>query len=165
METERLRLERVKPDDWEAMSAWTTDKRVYKYLPSPVCKTPEEPKAWLPKKDPNDKDHILMLVTCKDDGHAVGLYALNHDLRRDVWTLSYVNRYDDWGKGYTVEGMTALMDYARNELGATKFEGECATHNLGSALVMEKLGMKCTRYSKFWKEDAGKWFFSYVYTI
>jgi len=47
-----------------------------------------------------------MLVSAKADGHAVGIYAINHDVERDVWTLSYVNRYDDWGKGYSVEGIS-----------------------------------------------------------
>ena len=58
---------------------------------------------------------ILMLVSAKADGHAVGIYAINHDVERDVWTLSYVNRYDDWGKGYSVEGMKALMEHAVKE--------------------------------------------------
>lgn len=49
-----------------------------------------------------------MLALDKEDGHAVGIYALNHVVDRDVWTLSYVNRFDDWGKGYTTEGMKAL---------------------------------------------------------
>ena len=68
------------------------DERVYKYLMGSACKTPEEPLVWLPKKDPTSRINILMLVMDKEDGHAVGIYALNHVVERDVWTLSYVNR-------------------------------------------------------------------------
>ena len=100
VESERLIMRRLRPDDYLAMTAWDMDERVYKYLMSSVCKTPEEPLVWLPKKDPKSKINILMLVIDKEDGHAVGTYALNHDVQRDVWTISYVNRYDDRRRAY-----------------------------------------------------------------
>ena len=142
IETERLVMRRLMPEDYKAMAAWDMDERVYKYLIGSACKTPEEPLVWLPKKDPTSRVNILMLVSAKADGHAVGIYAINHDVERDVWTLSYVNRYDDWGKGYSVEGMKALMEHAVKEYGAHTFEGDCARENTGSRRVMEKLGTK-----------------------
>lgn len=38
-----------------------------------------------------------------------------------------------WGKGYTVEGMSALMEHAVKVYGAHTFEGECAKENIGSS--------------------------------
>ena len=84
METDRLIMRRLRPDDYLAMAAWDMDERVYKYLMSPACKNPEDPLVWLPKKDPTSKINILMLVMAKEDGHAVGIYALNHEVERDV---------------------------------------------------------------------------------
>ena len=75
VETNRLHMRRLMPDDYKAMAAWDMDERVYKYLLGSACKTVEEPLVWLPKKDPNSKTNILMLVTDKSDGHAVGIYA------------------------------------------------------------------------------------------
>ena len=69
-----------------------------------------------------------MLVLDKEDGHAVGTYALNHVVDRDVWTLSYVNRYDDWGKGYTTEGMKAFMEHATKVYGARTFPSSKSTN-------------------------------------
>ena len=106
-----------------------------------------------------------MLVCEKTDGHAVGTYALNHDVERDVWTLSYVNRYDDWRKGYAVEGMKALMDHAVKEYGAHTFEAECAKENVGSARVMQKLGMVYDHDSFFTKNDGSATFASEVYIL
>ena len=165
VETERLLLRRLRPEDYRAMAAWDMDERVYKYLLGSACKTPEEPLAWLPKKDPASRTNILMLVMAKADGHAVGIYALNHDTERDVWTLSYVNRYDDWGKGYTTEGMKALMDHAAKEYGARTFEGECAKENAGSAGVMKKLGMVYDHSSSYEKNDGSAVFESDVYVL
>lgn len=35
-----------------------------------------------------------------------------------------MNRFDDWCKGYTTEGMKALMDYAVAVYGARSFESD-----------------------------------------
>ena len=51
VESERLIMRRLRPDDYVAMAAWDMDERVYKYLMGSACKTPEEPLVWLPKKD------------------------------------------------------------------------------------------------------------------
>ena len=165
LETERLTMRRLMPDDYKLMAAWDMDERVYKYLLGSACKDPEEPLAWLPKKDPTSKINILMLVSAKEDGHAVGIYALNHDVEKDIWSLSYVNRYDDWGKGYTVEGMKKLMEHAVKVYGARVFEGECAKENAGSRKVMEKLGMKYDHSSSYSKNDGSATFESDIFRL
>ena len=165
VETDRLIMRRLRPDDYLAMAAWDMDERVYKYLMGSVCKDPKEPLTWLPKKDPTSKINILMLVMDKEDGHAVGIYALNHDINRDVWTLSYVNRFDDWGKGYTTEGMRAFMDHVSSTYGACNFEGECAKENVGSAKVLKKLGFIYHHSSSYSKNDRSVTFESDVYVL
>ena len=142
IETDRLIMRRLRPDDYLAMAAWDMDERVYKYLMSSVCKTPEEPLVWLPKKDPTSKINILMLVIDKEDGHAVGTYALNHVVERDVWTLSYVNRFDDWGKGYATEAARLMINHAFSELGLQRLYFGTAENNMGMQRVGEKLGFK-----------------------
>ena len=165
IESERLLMRRLRPSDYLAMAGWDMDERVCQYLMGSVCKTPEEPLVWLPKKDPASKINILMLVIDKSDGHAVGIYALNHIMERDVWTLSYVNRYDDWGKGYTTEGMKAFLEHAVKVYGARKFEGECARENIGSAKVMRMLGFVYDHSSSYTKHDGSVTFESDVYTL
>jgi len=165
VETNRLLMRRLIPDDYKEMAAWDMDERVYKYLLGSACKTVEEPLAWLPKKDPYSSTNILMLVTAKEDGHAVGIYALNYVEENESYSLSYVNRYDDWGKGYTVEGMKALMNHAVKVYGARRFEGECAKENIGSAKVMKKLGFKFEHNSSYTKNDGSVTFESEVYTL
>jgi len=163
VESERLVLRRLMASDYKAMAAWDMDERVYKYLLGSACKTPEEPLVWLPKKDPNSKINILMIAEEKSDGHAVGIYALNHDIQRDIWSVAYTNRYDDWGMGYTTEGMKALMEHAVRVYGAHTFEGECAKENIGSAKVMQKLGMVYDHDSSYTKHDGSATFESAVY--
>ena len=106
-----------------------------------------------------------MLVMDKEDGHAVGTYALNHDVERDVWTVSYVNRFDDWNKGYATEGMKAFIDHAVRVYGAHSFEGECAKENIASARVLQKLGMVYDHSSSYTKNDGSATFESDVYVL
>lgn len=73
--------------------------------------------------------------------------------------------YDDWGKGYTVEGMKALMNHAVRVYGARSFEGECAKDNVGSARVMQKLGMVSDHVSSYSKSDGSATFESEIYRI
>lgn len=64
-----------------------------------------------------------------------------------------------------MEGMKALMDHAINVYGAHKFEGECAKENIGSARVMQKLGMVYDHDSSYTKSDGSITFESEVYTL
>ena len=163
IETDRLIMRRLRPDDYLAMAAWDMDERVYKYLMSSVCKTPEEPLVWLPKKDPTSKINILMLVIDKEDGHAVGTYALNHVVERDVWTLSYVNRFDDWGKGYATEALTGVIRYLSGEEGIRVITAWCASDNIGSMKTMEKAGMRHISTEKNALEVNGKTYDKLIY--
>lgn len=47
------------------------------------------------------------------------------------------------GKGYATEALTALMAYARTELGMTQFTGYCRKGNVGSRRTMERCGLRC----------------------
>ena len=51
VETDRLLMRRLRPEDYKAMAAWDMDERVYKYLMSTACKTPEEPQERSQVKD------------------------------------------------------------------------------------------------------------------
>ena len=75
------------------------------------------------------------------------------------------NRKDDWGKGYTVEGMKALMNHAADVYEARTFEGECAKENVGSRKVMEKLGMTYDHSSSYTKSDGSATFESDIFCM
>lgn len=70
----------------------------------------------------------------------------------DVWGLGYNLCSAYWKKGLTLEVMTRIIEYAKENYEAKKIAGTFAVDNYGSRRVMEKLGMKFlenTEYSKF----------------
>lgn len=165
IETERLVLRRVMASDYKEMTAWTMDERVYKYLLGNPCKKPEDAMTFLRRNDPNSKKHYVFIEHAKEDGHAIGLIASVLNKETDTWSISYNCRYDDWGKGYTTEAAKAVMDYVRMNNGAHRFEAECANENIGSAKVMQKLGMKFDHYASYTKHDGSVTFESSVYIL
>ena len=56
--------------------------------------------------------------------------------------MGYALSEEHWGKGIMVEAAKAVMDYCFKEFGLKRIQARCKVENLGSARVMEKLGMK-----------------------
>ena len=162
VETERLRLTREMPADYTDMAAWTCDPDTYTYLLSSVKKDPAEVLPWLYRHDPNSRTDYLMLLRSRVDGHAVGSVSLRKDAETGVWEFGYVIAPNDRGNGYAVEAISAMMRYLTDLNGAQSFEGECALANTASRRVMEKLGLRPLRDSRYQKTD-GTEFASVVY--
>ena len=163
VESNRLTLRRVMPSDYQEMSAWTLDERVFKYLLGNLSENPEDVIPFLRMRDPNSKSRYLMIIHSKEDGHAIGMSGMFYEEESDTWTFSYSIRYDDWGMGYATEATKAMMDYVITQYGAHRFEAECAKENVGSARVMEKLGMTFLKDASYSKHDGSVTFESGIY--
>ena len=56
-------------------------------------------------------------------------------------SMSYVICRDEWGKGYGTEAARSIMDWALSVPEVFRIEACCDIENVGSARVLEKLGM------------------------
>lgn len=56
--------------------------------------------------------------------------------------LGYWIGHEHWGQGHATEAARALLDFAENELGLTRFAGRCLARNPASARVMQKAGLR-----------------------
>ncbi len=165
VESKRFVMRRVMPYDYREMAAWTLDERVYTYLLGNPVKKPEDIMNFSRRKDPNSKTNYVMIVRQKEDGHAVGIIGAVYEPEHNAWEMSYSIRYDDWGKNCATEATQALMDYIEKEHGTSNFMGECAKENIGSAKVLQKLGMVYDHDSSYTKHDGSRTFESAVYVL
>ena len=165
VETERTVLKRQIPGNYQESFTWMSDERVCKYLLTSPCRKPEELIPFMERQDPNSKERYLMIIRSKEDGHAIGASGMFYNRERDLWEFSYCIRYDDWGKGYATEATRAMIDYVKKVYHARVFEAECAKDNIGSAKVMEKLGMTCVGESSYSKRDGSVSFPSKIYRL
>ena len=84
----------------------------------------------------------LYLVELKDSRLPVGMCGL---LKRDALDdvdIGYAFLEKFWSRGYAVESTTAMVDYARNNIGLHRIVALIAPGNDKSVRVVEKLGFQ-----------------------
>lgn len=99
--------------------------------------------AWIGTHDEAAErgDGVTLAITEKDGGlvGAVGLSIAHAQQRAE---LGYWVAVPYWRRGYATEAAAAMVDYAFNALGLRRVVAHCLTRNVGSARVMEKVGMQ-----------------------
>ena len=151
LETERLILRPLTVEDYQACFKWCGDARVNEYMIYPLYKKAEDVKEWL-KTLNTDEKHIDYGFVLKETGKLIGSGGIYYHEERDIWSIGYNLAFDAWGKGYTTEAISKIIEYAKNRFNIKEIYGTFAVDNIGSRRVMEKLGMtfeRDTEYSKF----------------
>ncbi len=141
LETERLILRNLVPEDYQAVFRWCGDPDVARYMVYPVYSRAEDVKAWIETLDPDNPDDYDVGIVLKATGELIGGGGIYYDSDRDLWTIGYNLRKDQWGNGYAAEMIRALLDFARGIRDVRGIQGTFANANYKSRRVMEKLGM------------------------
>lgn len=151
IETERLKIRMYQGKDYEEVFKWTGNPIVNKFMFYSLYTNPLDVKKWINNLYQNEKE-IELVFELKETGELIGGGGIGFDSEKDLWGIGYNLRLEFWGKGFTVEALSAMIDYAKEKYGVKKIEGTFAIDNIGSRRVMEKLGMtfeRDTEYSKF----------------
>ena len=141
LETERLILRNLTPDDARAAFLWCGDPDVARYMVYPVYTRAEDVRKWLETLDPEDPDEYDAGIVLKATGELIGSGGLYYNPETDLWTIGYNLRKDQWGHGYAVEMIRGLLDLVRTQRTVRGITGTFADANDRSRRVMEKLGM------------------------
>ena len=142
LETERLILRNLVPEDYEAVFRWCGDPDVARYMVYPVYTKAEHVRTWIESLDPDDPDEYDVGIVLKATGELIGGGGIFYRPERDLWTIGYNLRKDQWGNGYAVELIKALLEHAGKTRDIRGIEGTFASENARSRRVMEKLGME-----------------------
>ena len=151
IETERLKIRMYQGKDYEEVFKWTGNPIVNKFMFYSLYTNPLDVKKWINNLYQNEKE-IELVFELKETGELIGGGGIGFDSEKDLWGIGYNLRLEFWGKGFTVEALSAMIDYAKEKYGVKKIEGTFAIDNIGRRRVMEKLGMtfeRDTEYSKF----------------
>ena len=141
LETERLILRNLTPEDYRAVFRWCGDPDVARYMVYPVYTKEEDVKAWLETLNPNDPDDYDAGIVLKSTGELIGSGGLYYRPEDDLWTIGYNLRKDQWGNGYAGEMIRAVLELVRRQRVVRGIQGTFAKANNRSRRVMEKLGM------------------------
>ena len=163
IETERMILRMYKNQDYEKVFKWTGDPKVNKFMMYTLYEKASDVKKWFNILYQNEKE-IELAFELKETGELIGGGGIGFDSQKNSWVIGYNLRPEFWGKGFTVEALSAMIEYAKEKYGVNKIEGTFAVDNIGSRRVMEKLGMTFDRDTEYTKFDNSATFKAQVFS-
>ena len=163
IETERLIIRPVVPDDAEAIFRWASDPEVTKYLIYSPHPNVQSTRAWLESLDHANEDSYDLGFESKETGELIGMGGIVYHKEEDVWMIGYNLRRDWWGNGIVPEAMRGIIDYVRERRPIRVLQGQFAVENNKSRRVMEKLGMQYYKDGEYTKMDGSATFKSQIY--
>lgn len=145
LETERLILRHLQPDDLDSLYAFYCDPEVTKYIPD-APKTYEETREeleWFLNGHPDHPELGLWAAIDKASGQLIGRCGLlpwTIDQREEV-EVAYALAKAYWGQGLATEAAQAIMRYAFEQLNLSRLICLVDRENQASINVATKIGM------------------------
>lgn len=139
--------------DADDVFEWVSDERVARYMVYTTYTDIEEVKKWLDFVRQDTSTYIFGFERISD-GKLIGSGDIGPSQRKSgYWGFGYNLRYDCWGMGYATEAAKAMINYAIENFGATKFVSSHCEPNIASGNVMKKCGLHFVGYGEFQKLD------------
>lgn len=145
IETERLAIRRVGPEDVEFIIRLLNDPSFLRYIGDRNVRSIEDAERYIssgPVASYERHGFGLYLVELLETGEPIGLSGL---LKRDELEdadLGYAFLPQHRKLGYAVEAAAGVMDYARRTLGLGRIVAITLPENAGSIRVLEKVGFR-----------------------
>jgi len=167
--TERLILREFQADDWPAVLAYQIDPRYLRYY-AWTGRTEEEARAFvqmfLDQQQTRPRIKFQLAVTLKDTHQLIGNCGIRlaapgaHE-----GDIGYELDPNHWGRGYATEAARAIVRFGFTELGLHRIWSRCIAENLGSARVLEKVGMRLEGRQREKEHFEGRWWDTLLYAI
>jgi len=140
LETERLIMRPIIPDDAEDMYLLNLDPDVVRYTGDIAFTSVEDSFQFYSKYDDYARHKMGRFSTFLKEGNVfIGWCGLKQ-LETDV-DLGYRFMKEYWGKGYATESSVASLDYGFDEIGLDRIVAIAFKENVASYNIMKKLGM------------------------
>lgn len=165
LETRNFTLEKITQNDFEELKQILQDLEVmyaWEYSFSD-----EEVQSWIDKFLDSYKKYQLgyFLVRTKDNKKVIGQVGLMPtELNNNIeYEIGYILKKEFWHKGYARECVSALLDYAFNNLKLEKVIFEIRPNNLPSIRVAEYFG--AVKIDSLYKNVKGKAMLHSIYAL
>ena len=170
VETTRLTLRPFTPADFDDLYAYQSRLDVARYLHWDARDHAQVREALVRQCDETslsaEGDWLTFAVVWREAGRVVGEIGLKLVSREDrLGEIGFVFHPDCQGRGLATEAARAMLALGFGPLGWQRITGSCDARNLGSARLMERIGMRlaarrvCSDYVK------GDWIDKLVYAI
>jgi ribosomal-protein-alanine N-acetyltransferase len=143
LETARLVLRRLTPDDAADIFAYASDPDVAALTTWEAHRTLDDTHAFLERVAGWYADGFggPWGVILKESGRVIGTCGMAIVPEHRRAELGYALARACWGQGLMTEAVVAVIDYGFATLSLNRIEARCLPENLASARVLEKAGL------------------------
>ncbi|WP_379159156.1 GNAT family N-acetyltransferase [Paenibacillus sp. sgz5001063] len=167
LETKRLIIREFTLEDMKAVHAYASDPLVAKYMiwgPNSEEDTGSYLNLTMEMQRQSLRRDFEFAVVLKQTRQLIGGCGIHVSESRQG-EIGYCFNPLFWRKGYTTEAAEAVLDFGFRELELHRIYATCRPENVGSAKVMQKLGMAYEGHLREHMWYKGKWQDSYLYSI
>lgn len=145
LETERLVLRPLEAKDLDDLFEYTQDEETARYVTWNANQTINQAEQFLTYVLSNYEQgkQAPWAIEWKETGKMIGTIDFIHLLldENKQAELGYALSRQFWGKGIVTEAVECVMTFGFEELKLERIQARCMEGNIGSARVMEKVGM------------------------
>jgi RimJ/RimL family protein N-acetyltransferase len=149
LNTERLLLRHMEPEDLEPLYAMYSDPEVRKYYPNgtKTLKETKEELDWFLHGHPSHPELGLWATIERSSGEFLGRCGLLpwHIQGKDEVELAFMIKKQRWREGIATEAAHGIIKYANTALGLCRLVSLVMPGNAASAGVATKVGMSFER--------------------
>ena len=168
LNTPRLVLRPLMPEDAEAMFEYTSCPENFRFLRRAAHQTVREDQVCVNGVLEGYRLHreFVWGICLRENDRVIGTCRMfDIQLEKGCCEVSYLIHSAFQGQGIASEAIRELIRYAFEELGLLQVQARCATENIASERVMQKCGMGKEAVLAHHAEFKGIWFDFYLYSI
>ena len=146
LETERLILRKMTPNDAGAVFTYASDPEVARYVLWETHRSIEDSRAFveLAVSRYESGGEPEWGIVYKGDHRFVGTCGIvSWEPEHARAELGYALSREYWDRGLMPEAVRAIISFGFGRMGLNRIEARCIAENSASARVMQKAGMTC----------------------
>jgi len=147
LETPRLILRTLTPDDVPDLRRWLARDEIYTYWGRPASKGEREPelmfvdpRPWVKRKPSPD---FKWGVISRDTNAVIGDISVFDIENSRMGSVGYRFDPEVWGNGYATEALAAAVDFIFTHTELDRLQATADVRNIASNRVLEKCGFLC----------------------
>ncbi|NMB24967.1 MAG: GNAT family N-acetyltransferase [Firmicutes bacterium] len=167
LHTPRLILRDFCEDDWRAVHAYASDPEVIRYMtwgPNDEAASKAFVQAVMEGQNAEPRQNYDLAIILKNGDQLIGGCGIYRRKFREG-EMGYCLHRSYWSKGYMTEAAQALLEFAFTEEDYHRVYATCDPKNIGSARVMEKIGMRKEGHLRANLLKGNEWRDSLLYAI
>ena len=153
IETERLLLRKLRPDDLDDVAALFADRDVVRYVGNGLPASRDEAERALLSilHRWQEQGYGRWAISYRTTGAFIGIGGFRSlfGTPEVVYHLAKVH----WGKGYATELASAALRFGFEDCGFDRIVAIAKSQNAASIHVMEKLGMQFEKHARYYDID------------